>query len=587
MSQKEIRSCSTTDMWNYASGEVANSLISNTIFGFAMLFYTDALGLSPMLAGIAMSVAIFWDAITDPLMGHISDNTKSRFGRRHQYMLFGGIGMVLAFFFIWAVPPVFRANNTSLFWYLVVVNIIMRTAYTVFVVPMTALGFEMCQDYTGRTKIQGIKSIFNMIANFCGPGLAWVLFFPKQGVDVKNPANFMRMGTIFAIISLISIFYLVFITRKYLKDSREMKTTGSSAGAFFKDLFEIVTDIRAVYVFLFAIVVILGVGLVAGLQMYVYEHFMLLSGKLKTITHGGTMIGCGLGSAFCARFARRFDKKGAVYVGGSITLLSGAILTALFVSKIVAPGQTVAIAGFNFPIAATLFALLGATYWFGNGVMFPVATSMMADISEINQLKTGVNKDGSYSAMYSLSMKISQSLSALIVGAVLTWTGFVTVGELMESGNYAVGFMEGSEMAQGTNAVIGIVARETDTPAVWGFVNGSANTIESSDTVKGFVQDAGVVQDDDAIAAYLTLSDMAPANDAVAVGLEGNDSIPADAVVSTYIKGASVTQSHSTVMKLFVATYIIGPVISITALILIWLYPVNKKVLEKLRAEAP
>lgn len=69
-------------MWNYASGEIANSLISNTIFGFAMLFYTDALGLSPMLAGIAMSVAIFWDAITDPLMGHISDNTKSRFGRR-------------------------------------------------------------------------------------------------------------------------------------------------------------------------------------------------------------------------------------------------------------------------------------------------------------------------------------------------------------------------------------------------------------------------------------------------------------------------------------------------------------------------
>ncbi|MEN8255567.1 MAG: hypothetical protein ABFR33_08865, partial [Verrucomicrobiota bacterium] len=119
-----------------------------------------------------------------------------------------------------------------------------------------------------------------------------------------------------------------------------------------------------------------------------------------------------------------------------------------------------------------------------------------------------------------------------------------------------------------------------------GFVNGSTNAIESSDTVKGFVQDAGVLQDDDAIAGYLTLSDMAPANDAVAGGLEGKDSIPADAIVSTYIKGADITQSHGTVMKLFVATYIIGPVISITALILIWLYPVNKKVLEKLRAEA-
>ncbi|MCK5675803.1 MAG: hypothetical protein KAH99_02180, partial [Verrucomicrobia bacterium] len=181
---------------------------------------------------------------------------------------------------------------------------------------------------------------------------------------------------------------------------------------------------------------------------------------------------------------------------------------------------------------------------------------------------------------------ISQSLSALIVGAVLTWTGFMTVGELMESGNYAVGFVEGSGMAQGTNAVVGIVAREADRTAVWGFVNGSTNTIESSDTVKGFVQDAGVIQDDDALAGYLTLSDMAPANDALATGLGGNDNLPADAVVSSYIKGANITQTHSTVMKLFVATYIIGPVISITALILIWLYPVNKKVLEKLRAEA-
>ncbi len=586
MSQKQIKSCSTLDMWNYASGEIANSLISNTIFGFAMLFYTDALGLSPMLAGIAMSVAIFWDAITDPLMGHISDNTKSRFGRRHQYMLFGGIAMVLAFFFVWAVPPVFKANNTSLFWYLVLINIIMRTAYTVFVVPMTALGFEMCQDYTGRTKIQGIKAIFNMIANFCGPGLAWMIFFPKQGVDVKNPANFMRMGTIFAVISLISIFYLVFITRKYAKDSREMKISGSSAKDFFKDMFEIVTDIRAVYVFLFAIVVILGVGLVAGLQMYVYEHFMLLSGIQKTITHGGTMIGMMTGAAFCARFAARFDKKGAVYIGGTITLLSGAILTALFVPQIVTPGQTVAIGGVNFPIAMALFALFGATYWFGNGIMIPVATSMMADISEINQLKTGVNKDGTYSAMYSLSMKISQSISALITGAVLAATGFITVGELMESEkNYSVGFMSGSGIEQGTNAVVAIMETEfaaTEGEAVWGFVKGNGS-IESNEVMKGFVADAGEVQEDASVAAYLTLEGLAPGATEIAATFVDSDS---SSPVSCFVKGTNITQTHSTVMKLFVSTYIIGPLISITALILIWLYPVNKKVLEQLRAEA-
>ena len=585
MSQKQIKSCSTTDMWTYASSEISNSLVSNTIFGFAMLFYTDALGLSPALAGIAMSVAIFWDAITDPLMGHISDNTRSRFGRRHQYMLVGGVAMVIAFFFIWAVPPVFRQSSSSLFWYLVVVNILMRTAYTVFIVPMTALGFEMCQDYTGRTKIQGIKAVFNMIANFLGPGLAWALFVP----DVKDPSNYLRMAAVFSIISLLSIFFVVFITRKYIVDSREMKTEGSSASAFFKDMFEIVTDPKAICVFAFAIVVILGIALVAGLQMYVYEHFMHLDGIQKSITHGATMIGMMTGAAFCSRFAARFDKKGAVYVGGAITLLSGAVLTALFVPEFIKPGQVLSIGAFDFPIAMALFAFFGATYWFGNGVMMPVATSMMADISEINELKTGINKDGSYSAMYSLSMKISQSLSALIVGFVLAAVGFVTLGDVVGNEDYAIGFMEGTETTFSSNAVLGIVGATEGVEATdsdWGFVKGTGTTIQVEDTLLGFMPGTGVVQSNDSVLVYLTVAELVPGDHAVAASLDATDMPRGDGPVAGYAKGASMTQSHGTVMRLFIATYIIGPVISITALFLIWLYPVNRKILEKLRAEA-
>lgn len=474
MSQKEGRLCPTKDMWTYSSGEVANSLIANGIAGFAMLYYTDALGLSPTWAGWAMFLAILWDGITDPVMGHISDNTRSRFGRRHQYMLLGGIAMVLSFFFIWAVPAVFRTSELRLFWYLVVINIIMRTGYTVFVVPMTALGFEMCQDYTGRTKIQGVKTITNMVANLCGPAFAWTVFFPNKGTSVKDPANYLHMGMAFSIISLISVCFVVFITRKYIVDSRGIKTTGSSPLAFFKDMFEIVTDRFPRWVFAFSIVVILGVGLVAGLQMYLYEHFMHLDGIQKTITHGGTMVGMMTGAAFCSRVAKRLDKKKTVYVGGAITLISGLVLTALFVPELIKPEQTLAVAGLNVPIAMITFAFLNSTYWFGNGVMLPVVTSMMADVSEINEIKTGINKDGAYAAMYSLAMKISQSVSALILGYALTFVGFV--------------------------------------------------------------------------------------------------------------KGTNVTQSHDTVMRLFIATFIIGPTISITALALIKMYPVNKEFLEKLRA---
>ncbi len=85
--KEELKTCSTFEMVKYSTGECAFSLINNSLIAFAAIYYTDALGLDPVLAGIAMFVSIFWDAVTDPFMGHISDNTKSRFGKRHPYIL--------------------------------------------------------------------------------------------------------------------------------------------------------------------------------------------------------------------------------------------------------------------------------------------------------------------------------------------------------------------------------------------------------------------------------------------------------------------------------------------------------------------
>jgi GPH family glycoside/pentoside/hexuronide:cation symporter len=97
-------------MMVYSVGECANSLVMNSLFGYAMLYYTKALGLTPGLAGWALFVAILWDAASDPIMGHISDNTRSRFGKRHPYLLLGGLAMVVSFFFLWYVPDFFKSR---------------------------------------------------------------------------------------------------------------------------------------------------------------------------------------------------------------------------------------------------------------------------------------------------------------------------------------------------------------------------------------------------------------------------------------------------------------------------------------------
>ncbi len=428
-------SCSRSSMLGYSIGECANSIVMNSLFGFAMLYYTDALGLKHADAGIAMAVAVFWDAITDPVMGHLTDNTRSRFGRRHPYMFWGGLAMIATYFFLWYVPSVFTSNVQLLFWYLVVINLLQRTAVTAFYVPFVALGFEICTDYQGRVTLQGIRSAMNMLANTLGPGLAWAIFFSNNDLvrATSVEQNYLTMGTSFALFALLCVLVVVVLTRKHIKDSRLMTVGENTIKGLVKDLREIVTDPFPRMVFGFAVVVTIGVALVSSLQMYLYEHFMRFGGVEKTIVHSGSMIGFGIGSLVASSLSKRFDKKGAVVFGGLLSVGCNFLLAALFLPGILVPGQSVMAFSFTVPVAFIVFAIFHGLYWMGNGIIFPTSTSMMADVSEINELRTGVNKDGAYAAVFSFSQKLAISLAVLASGYTLALIGFEPGKEIVQS----------------------------------------------------------------------------------------------------------------------------------------------------------
>ena len=431
----ETMPCSRSSMISYSVGECANSIIMNSLFGFAMLYYTDALGLKHADAGIAMAVAVFWDAVTDPAMGHITDNTRSRFGKRHPYLLLGGLATIATYVFLWYVPSVFKSNAELLFWYVVVINLLQRTAITVFYVPFVALGFEICSEYRGRVTLQGIRSAMNMLANLLGPALAWAIFF-SNNADVRATSvadNYLNMGMTFAAASLLCILAVIVLTRKHMKDSRLMTTAGNTIKEFIKDMRDIVADHYPRHVFTFIVVVTVGIALVSSLQMYLYEHFMRFGGIEKSIAHGGTMIGFGIGALVASALTRRFDKKGGVYFGGLLSIGSNVILAALFLPGVLVPGQSATFFSWTVPYAFVIFALFHGLYWLGNGIIFPTATSMMADVSEINQIRTGINKYGAYSAVFSFAQKCAISLSMLISGYTLTLIGFEAGKEIVQT----------------------------------------------------------------------------------------------------------------------------------------------------------
>ena len=167
--------------------------------------------------------------------------------------------------------------------------------------------------------------------------------------------------------------------------------------------------------------------------MYLYEHFMRFGGIEKTITHSGSMVGFGIGSLTASFLTRKFEKKGGVYFGGFLSVGCNFLLAALFLPGVLVPGQSVTVFSQAIPLAFIVFALFHGLYWTGNGIIFPTATSMMADVSEINEIRTGINKDGAYAAVFSFAQKCAISLAVLITGYTLAFIGFEPGKEIVQA----------------------------------------------------------------------------------------------------------------------------------------------------------
>lgn len=410
-------------MIGYSTGEISTSLMMNSVFAFAMLFYTEALGLPPALAGVAMAVATFWDGITDPVMGQISDKTRSRFGRRHGWLVGGGILMAAGYLLLWVVPEPFQDDNLSLFAYLLVVNLVFRTAFTVFFVPYMALGFEICTDYDGRSRIQSIRYVFNMAANFLGPAMSWALFFGDEGGrrGTTNPGNYTAMALVFAAVAVGFVLFVAFVTRGSIEDTRGNPKQPMAVRALVRETGGILRDGASAWVFGFVILVILGISTVSTLQTYVYDIYMDFPAALKSVTHGGTMLGMALGALTGPFLVRRFDKVRSCVIGGIVNAGCNLTLAAIFLPDYGIHWADFALLGL--PVDFLLFAPLNGLFWFGFGIMLPVSTSMMADASEANALRTGRNRDGSYSALFTFALKFAQSIGMLGSGLLLTAIG--------------------------------------------------------------------------------------------------------------------------------------------------------------------
>ena len=215
----------------FGLGMLANQLFPALLSIFIVVLIQD-LGFNPLLYGIIAFVPRFIDAITDPLMGFISDNTKSKWGKRRQYVFFGGILTGIAFILSWQLYA--ENGQTFNFWYFLIFNLIFYLGITIFGIPFVAMGYEMSDDFLWKNKNYGCLTIYRSICLGIAPWIWIIIYDPNIFVD---PASGTRvLSIVFGVLcTLLAIIPAIFIKSKStLNDDYLVPLTRENIGKFVK-----------------------------------------------------------------------------------------------------------------------------------------------------------------------------------------------------------------------------------------------------------------------------------------------------------------------------------------------------------------
>jgi len=394
----------------WASGAIADVYMANVFSYLAMPIYNVALKVDATMVGWGMGLPRIWDALADVIIGFLSDNTRSRWGRRRPYIFAGGILSGLAFALVW-MPPA-SASPTAIGAYFIAFGFLFYTAYSIFTVPWGALGLELTNDYHDRTNVQVWKTIAQAVG---GIGLGWLWWLALR-IGENEIEGVRYVGLIFgAIIVLAAIVPAVFCRERAQTTAHAPLSFWKAAGATF-------TNRSFLCIMGFTIFTIMGLFLVNAFALYINIYHVFGGKKEAVATLNGVantifqLAGLGL-APVVAFVARRLGKRR--------TLLAG--LT--FVGIGFASSWWTYSPAFPYLQIASL-ALISP----GLSCLWILGPSMLADTCDRDAQTTGLRREGMFNASYVWCIKVGISLTLVLSGYMLSWSGFNPEIEVQPTG---------------------------------------------------------------------------------------------------------------------------------------------------------
>ena len=374
--------------------------MANAFSYLAFPIYNVALKVDPAFLGWAMGIPRIWDALADVFVGNTSDNARTRWGRRRPFIFVGALLSGLFFALMW-MPPA-SSGVKVIGWYFLGMSILYYSAYAVFTVPWGALGLELSDDYHGRTNVQAWKNFFQATGGIFLGALWWLSL--RLGSDEVDGVRWV--GLIFGVlIAGFGILPALLVKERHAGIAREkLPFFRALAGTFRNRAFLCVIG--------FTICIIFGVFAVNAFALYINIVYVFHGDKGEVSSLNFVMnavfqlVGLAMTPAV-ATVARQLGKRP--------TLASG---LALIIVGFAASWWTYT------PSAPYLQGVTLALISPGLACLWIIGPSMIADICDVDELKTGLRREGMYSAAFAWSIKLSIALTMILSGYMLNIAGY-------------------------------------------------------------------------------------------------------------------------------------------------------------------
>jgi GPH family glycoside/pentoside/hexuronide:cation symporter len=414
---KALRNISLIDKIGYGAGNLTFGVVMQIISTYMVFYSTVIHGLPGSIIGLAIGLSVIWDAISDPIMGHISDYTNSKkFGRRHLYILIGTVSIAFFNFFLWDLPSGLPAIWKAAL--IITLLMVVKTCTTIYSVPHTALGAELTDDYNERSSIQGIRTIFFILGLFSANVMGMFLFFrptPEYPQGQMNPAAYRNMGITASVIALLFGLICHFTTRKYIPVLNENVKPGNNKHGI-RELYHSISSAMANadyrYVVIGYMLTNIASALIGAIGMHVFTYTFRF-GNYGIALIFGILFGVSiLSQPVWVKISAKIDKKPAVLLGlGSSAAAALYFLILVFMRNSVAD-------------QAQWFLPFAVLSGFGMGGLFTMPLSMIADTIDVEELASGERKEGVYYGCMTLCYKLSQSVAIFVLGVFLDLVSF-------------------------------------------------------------------------------------------------------------------------------------------------------------------